>query len=106
MEKDSKIIIDRIKPLFKQISRTRYYLMVSNNIYGKKINFFFQSQRAYERLRSVPLHTLDSYDLDHLETVVAEINSQYKFSIDYVGFTDEVWPRSQQLIQKKKNKYE
>jgi len=106
MEKDTRIIIDRIKPLFKQMSKTRYYLMVSNNTFGKKINFFFQTQRAYHRLKSTPLHTLDSYDLEHLETVVNELHKHYQFSIEFVGFKDMVWPLSQKVIQRNKNKYE
>lgn len=106
MNKDAKLICERIEPLFKQLSKTRYSLMVSNNIYGKKINFFFQSQRAYHRLKSTPLHTLKHYDLEYLEQVVDEIRSQYKFSIEFVGFTDEVWPKKQTVIQKKKNHLE
>lgn len=45
MDKDTKIIIERIKVLFKRIPNTKYTINVANNIYDKQYNFFFEIQK-------------------------------------------------------------
>ena len=69
-------------------------------------NVFFNSQRANERLRSVPLHKLSNYTLNDLENLVEALHRQVKFTIEYIGFTGLIWPRSQTLIQMKRKNLE
>ena len=102
MKQDLKIITECINLLFKRLPRTRYRLMITNNHYDQTYNFFFNSQRVYHRLKSVPLHTLTNYDLGELEKLVNSLQQKLKFTIDFVGFTGERWPQSQKIIQKKK----
>lgn len=104
--KEADLIYSRIEPLFKRMSRTRYNISISNDIYDKTYNFFFESQHAGERLKSTPLHTIDTYDLEFLEQVVDALKQQTKLTIQYVGFTGEVWPAKQTVIQRKKNPFE
>lgn len=48
MDKDAKIIIERIKVLFKRIPNTEYTISVVNDIYDKQYNFFFEIQKRNE----------------------------------------------------------
>ncbi len=48
MDKDAKIIIERIKVLFKRIPNTKYTISVVNDIYDKQYNFFFEIQKRNE----------------------------------------------------------
>ena len=45
MNKDAKIIIERVKVLFKRIPNTKYTINVANDIYDKQYNFFLESQK-------------------------------------------------------------
>ena len=104
--KEAKLIYSRIEPLFKRMSRTRYNITISNDPYDKTYNFFFESQHAGERLKSTPLHTIDTYDLEFLEQVVDALKQHTQLTIQYTGFAGEVWPEKQTVVQKKKNPFE
>ena len=67
MNSDIEIIKGRLTLLFKRRPQTRYWLMLTNDTYDQTYNLFFNSQRANERLQSVPLHKLANYDLADLE---------------------------------------
>lgn len=101
--KEAELIYSRIEPLFKRMSRTRYQINISNDSYDKTYNFFFESQHAGQRLKSTPLHSLDEYQLEFLEQVVDALKQHTQLTIQYVGFTGEVWPVKQTVIQKKKS---
>lgn len=98
MNSDIKIIKGRLTLLFKRRPKTRYWLMLTNDTY----NLFFNSQRANERLQSVPLHKLAHYDLADLENLLKALRQDIKLTIEFVGFTGERWPASQKLIQRKR----
>ncbi|KAF0343792.1 acetyl-CoA carboxylase [Pediococcus acidilactici] len=106
MNKDAKIIIERVKVLFKRIPNTKYTINVANDIYDKQYNFFLESQKKGQRPRSVPLHSITNYDLENLENIINEIKKVYKLSIEYTGFTDQRWPSSWRVIQKKRKLHE
>ncbi|EEI24168.1 hypothetical protein HMPREF0519_1685 [Lentilactobacillus hilgardii DSM 20176 = ATCC 8290] len=78
MNNDLDIIYSRMEKLFKRISRTRYWILVNNDPYDQSYNFFFNSQRQGERLKSVPLHKLINYDLSYLEQVIKGLRSKTK----------------------------
>ena len=98
MNSDIEIIKERLTLLFKRRPQTRYWLMLTNDTY----NLFFNSQRANERLQSVPLHKLAHYDLADLEKLLKALRQDIKLTIEFVGFTGERWPASQKLIQRKR----
>ena len=102
MNNDVEIIMGRLNLLFKRQSRTRYWLMIANDPYDQTYNVFFNSQRANERLQSVPLHKLAHYDLADLEKLLKALRQDIKLTIEFVGFTGERWPASQKLIQRKR----
>ncbi len=104
--KEADLIYSRIEPLFKRMSRTRYNISISNDIYDKTYNFFFESQHAGMRLKSTPLHSLTDYRLEFLEQVVDELKKHTQLSIHYTGFAGEVWPVKQTVIQKTKSPLE
>lgn len=104
--KEAELIYSRIEPLFKRMSRTRYNISISNDIYDKTYNFFFESQHAGMRLKSTPLHSLADYRLEFLEQVVDELKKHTQLTINYTGFTGEVWPAKQAVIQKTKSPLE
>ncbi len=81
--------------LFKRQSRIRYWLMIANDPYGQTYNLFFNSQRANERLQSVPLHKLSHYNLADLETLLKALQQKSKLTIEFVGFTGERWSKSE-----------
>lgn len=104
--KEAKLIYERIEPLFKRMNRTRYQISVANDPYDKTYNFFFESQHAGMRLKSTPLHSLTDYHLEFLEQVVDELKKHTQLTIQYTGFTGEVWPVKQTVIQRKKGNWE
>ncbi len=65
--------------------------------------FFFNSQHRKQRLRSIPLHSLNNYDLNYLEKIINEFKLHSNLTINFVGFTDLKWPKSNQLIQRKRD---
>ena len=102
MNSDIEIIKGRLTLLFKRRPKTRYWLMLTNDTYDQTYNLFFNSQRANERLQSVPLHKLAHYDLADLEKLLKALRQDIKLTIEFVGFTGECWPASQKLIQRKR----
>lgn len=101
MNKDAKIIVERIRVLFKRIPNTKYTINVVNGIYDHQYNFFFEIQKRNERMRSFPLHSVNNYDIENLENIINEIKEVYKLSFDYTGFTGQRWPSTGRVIQKK-----
>ncbi|MCM6810307.1 acetyl-CoA carboxylase [Pediococcus pentosaceus] len=106
MNKDTKIIIGRIKVLFKRIPNTKYTINVVNDIYNKQYNFFFEIQKWNERMKSLPLHSVKNYDIENLENIINEIKEVYKLSFDYTGFTGQRWPNTWKMIQKRRKPQE
>ena len=94
MNSDFEIIKGRLTRLFKRRPQTRYWLMLTNDTYDQTYNLFFNSQRANERLQSVPLHKLDHYDLADLEKLLKALRQDIKLTIEFVGFIGERWPAS------------
>lgn len=100
MNRDIDTIMSRAEILFLRKRNTRYWLMISNDIYDKTFNFFFQSQRNNERLKSVPLHKIEDYQLSYLEEIIELLRKNSNLSIEFVGFAELKFPKSQRIIQK------
>lgn len=103
LKDDIKIILSRINMLFKRMPNTRYSINIVNDKFDDEYNLFFEKSPRKQRPHSVPIHALENHDLGYLEQVVDEIKKHYQLSINYTGFVGERWPRSQRIIQKKKN---
>ncbi|AUV74121.1 acetyl-CoA carboxylase (plasmid) [Lactiplantibacillus plantarum subsp. plantarum] len=106
MNKDMKVTIARIDLLFKRLNRTRYWLSIVNDKIDEQYNIFFYSEHSGKRTRSTPLHSIRNYELEYLESFVKELRAATALSIEFVGFSQQRWPDSQYLIQKKRDRYE
>lgn len=102
MNNDAKLIVQRANELFKRLPRTQYHLQCTDDIYDKQYNFFFITIPKGKRTHSDPLHSITIHDLGYLEEVIKDIQSQLQLTIEYTGFTGQVWPESQREIQKKR----
>lgn len=103
---EAKLMYERIDPLFKRMYKHRYIISIANDIYDKTYNVFFNVIHEGERTKSTPIHTIHTYTLEYLEQVIKELRQYTQLSITYFGFTGEVWPERQTIIQAKKNKNE
>ncbi|ANK59793.1 hypothetical protein [Loigolactobacillus backii] len=101
-EQEAKLIFERATKLFKRISRTRYWITIVDDKFDKQYNFFFNSQRKNESSRSIPLHTIDNYDLGYLEDIITSLQKLTQLTIKYTGFEQQVWPKKQAIIKKGK----
>lgn len=106
MNKDLEIIDQRIEKLFKRISRTRYWIQIVNDPYDQTYNFFFNSQRRGERLKSVPLHKLVNYQLTYLEQLIKGLRTKTNLTIEFTGFTGMRWPTTHKIIQWRREQLE
>lgn len=106
MNKDVEVIMARIKVLFKRLERTKYWIQISKDKYDQTFNVFFNSQHARDNLRSIPLHKVAVYSLEYLENMVIELKKETKLTIEYTGFCGDKWPKSQRLIQRKRETVE
>lgn len=103
MNKDFQIIIDRIEQNFKRRYATLYWLQVVNDTYDQTYNFFINIQPRNQRRHSIPLHTVEEYDLSYLENLINQIRHRYHLTIVYDGFTGLKWPVKQELIQRRRH---
>ncbi|QHM51208.1 acetyl-CoA carboxylase [Lactiplantibacillus plantarum] len=67
-----------------------YRYLVQNQLAPSVYNVFFNSQRANERLRSMPLHKLTNYNLSDLENLLKALRQRTKLTIEFIGFTGQV----------------
>lgn len=106
MNNDLKIILSRIDKNFLKKKDVKYSLQVVNDCYDSTYNFFINIQPLGKRLHSIPLHTIETYDLSDLEKIINKIMEKYCFTITYDGFVGMKWPQKQELIQKRRHKDE
>lgn len=106
MNKDVDIIMKRVAVLFKRLDRTKYWIQICNDKYDQTFNVFFNAQHVHDNLRSVPVHKINNYSLGQLEETINELRSETKLTIEFTGFTGEKWPKSQRLIQRKRETVE
>ncbi|WP_461226797.1 acetyl-CoA carboxylase [Lacticaseibacillus suihuaensis] len=100
-QQDIKLINERIDALFTRAPKTRYWLTAVHNPYDHEFSFFFWQQRRGERQKSLPLHSLETEDIDVFAAVIAGIKAHTKLTIDYYGFTKERWPATGDLIERR-----
>ena len=101
MTNDLKIIMERLTPLFKRRRKTRYWISLVNQTYTPAFNFFFNIQPKDQRLRSIPLHSLHNYDLAQLELFIGLLRQQTRLTIEFIGFEELRWSRTNRLSQRR-----
>jgi len=106
MNNDFRLIIERIQVNFKRQFQTEYWLQIVNDPYDQTFNFFINIRPRGKRIHSIPLHTIDNYNLSYLERLVARIMEKFQLSITYDGFVGLKWPIKQEYIQKRRHKDE
>lgn len=87
MNKDVKIILERIQQHFKRMPNTIYEINVANDKYDKTYNFFIYIAKIGHRPHSIPLRTIKNYDIDYLKEVISGIKEHYQLTFTYTGFT-------------------
>ncbi len=103
---DLDIIYGRIELLIQKKNKGSLLLQIANDPYDRSYNFFLNSQRPGQRLRSVPLHKIEHYKLIYLEETVTNLKRRIDLPIKFVGFTNKKWPQSQKTIQLKRDELE
>lgn len=106
MNSDYQTIIARIEQHFTRKPQTTYCLQIVNDKYDQTYNFFINIQPRGKRQHSIPLHTVENYQLEYLEKLVDQITKSYHLTIIYDGFTKMKWPVKQELIQRRRHKDE
>ncbi|MQS76294.1 acetyl-CoA carboxylase [Lactobacillus halodurans] len=106
MNKDFQIIMERIKANFTRKRDTRYWLQIVNDPFDRTFNFFINTQYRKKRMHSVPLHTINVYNLSYLEKIVVQITKKIHLTIVYDGFMGLKWPEQQELIQRRRHRDE
>ncbi|OAU84699.1 acetyl-CoA carboxylase, partial [Lacticaseibacillus rhamnosus] len=49
----------------------------------------------------IPLHSLHNYDLAQLELFIGLLRQQTRLTIEFIGFEELRWPRTNRLIQRR-----
>ncbi|GEP19608.1 hypothetical protein [Pediococcus argentinicus] len=106
MNDDISIIWGRVEQLFKHKYQTMYWIEVYNDRFDDTYNFFFYAKEKFGRQRSIPLHTVKDYHLEHLEGIIDELKKRTQLTIKFGGFDKLYWPKSQKLIQRKASEVE
>lgn len=101
LNEDLELIMMRINIYFKKLSGHQYSIRVAYNKYDQNINFFFIN-KSRVNTRSIPLHTIDTTDLEYFEELINAIKSRTGLSIYYTGFTGMRFPKSNKIIQRKR----
>lgn len=94
----SELIIERLDKAFKPKLHHRYQLMVVDNVYDQTYNFFLDIWHQHNRRRSIPLHSVVTYELQFLEQVINQITANTNLTIVYINFHQQRWPLSQRII--------
>ncbi|GKT04158.1 acetyl-CoA carboxylase [Furfurilactobacillus sp. WILCCON 0119] len=100
---ESRLIYERIEPLFLRQPHTRYWILVADDPYDKQYNFFFNSLKQGHRERSVPLHSVTDYQLAYLEALIAKLRLRTKLTLVFLNFQQQRWPESQRLIERRRH---
>lgn len=106
MNNDFKVIVERIEYNFTRKRNTVYWLQIVNDRYDATYNFFINIHPQSQRVHSIPLHTVEEYNLSYLEKIVDQISHKYQLTIVYDGFTGLKWPIKQELIQRRRHEDE
>lgn len=96
---EAKLILTRLAPLFTAQWHCQYRIDVVNNQYGHVFNFFLDIRRHNHRERSIPLHTLQTTDLEVLERVLNQVRAGTALTLNFVDFGHVRWPLSQRWIR-------
>ncbi len=96
----AKVILERLEKDFLRQSRTIYQMLIVRDRFDEAYNFFLEVKPKNHREKSIPLHTLENYDLGYLESVVHSLRKQTQITMQFKGFGELVWPQAQTRISK------
>ncbi|QXJ68573.1 acetyl-CoA carboxyl transferase [Lacticaseibacillus paracasei] len=107
MNKDAKIINERIDQHFKCLRNHMYHIDITNMRFAKQYNFFICDQPRGKRAKSIPLHFVENYDLEYLEKVIQGVREHTQLTMIFTGFADSSrWPSNDRLSQRFKRAQE
>ncbi|AMV60639.1 Hypothetical protein ADU72_1280 [Pediococcus damnosus] len=99
-EQAAKLILERLQKDFLRKSRTIYQMLVVRDHFSQTFNFFLEIKPKNQREKSIPLHTIENYDLAYLESVIRNLQKKTQITMQFKGFHELVWPESQNRISK------
>lgn len=79
--KDLEIIEGRARILFKKLPQTIYRINIVNDKFDENYNFFMEIKPRNKRIKSMPLHTVNNYNLEYLENLLVELRKQIALSL-------------------------
>lgn len=86
-EESAKLIVTRIFDHFHHRIHVRYRVLVVNDRFNQRYNWFLEWERPHHRTRSVPLHSI-SYQDGHLGVVIRLVKKSVGMTFVYRGFPD------------------
>ncbi|KRK39410.1 hypothetical protein FD07_GL001206 [Levilactobacillus parabrevis ATCC 53295] len=99
VQKEADLIYVRADKLFAAQWHCQYRIDVVHDQYAQTTNFFMDIQRKGHRERSIPLHTLQTTDLEILEQVIGALKIQTQLSLNFINFGHVRWPESQRWVR-------
>lgn len=99
-EQAAKLILERLEKDFSRHSRTIYQMLIVRDRFDDVYNFFLEIKPKNRREKSIPLHTLDNYELTYLEAVINALQQQTQITMQFKGFEGLIWPQAQTRIAK------
>ena len=99
-EQATKLILERLQKDFLRKSRTIYQMLIVRDRFSLTFNFFLEIKPKNHREKSIPLHTIENYDLSYLEQIIRDLQKQPQITMQFRGFQELVWPESQNRISK------
>ncbi|MEN3088110.1 acetyl-CoA carboxyl transferase [Lacticaseibacillus paracasei] len=107
LNKDAKIICDRIDQHFHPRRNHQYHIDVVNVEFLGKFNFFYKDMSKTERQRSIPLHSVESQDIEHLQQILRGIREHTNLSFEFHGFINgERWASNDRIIERQPSEME
>lgn len=83
------LIVQRIFAHFHHHIHVRYRILIVNDVFNARYNWFLEWQRPGHRTRSVSLHSMGA-DQQLLTAVVRQVSRQVGMSIVYRGFSGQI----------------
>lgn len=88
-KRQGQAMADCVRQHFKNISNTRYWLVIAYYAPFDGYNCFFNIARPRMFTRSIPVGEFDHCDFDDLIEILKSFRQTYQFTIDFRGISKE-----------------
>lgn len=98
MNKDLEVINGRVEVLFKNLPQTMYRINIVDDRFSQTYKFFMDIKSKDQKIKSMPLHVVKTYDLDYLEQLLNKLRKQTTLPFNFEGFQGKIWPCSKKSV--------